>query len=75
MYPTQKIPQKKKKKKKTRSVFLCCESRVFFSVFSVCCESSAFCVLLSLLLLLWVLVVRGDGGNELPLDGDIQGGW
>jgi hypothetical protein len=25
-------------------------------------------------LLLWVLVVRGDGGNELPLDGDIQGG-
>ncbi len=27
-----------------------------------------FCVLL---LLLWVLVVRGDGGNELPLDGDI----
>jgi len=44
---------------------------VFFSVFSVCCESSAFCVLLSL----WVVVVRGDGGNELPLDGDIQGGW
>ncbi len=43
---------------------------MFFSVFSVCCESSAFCVLL-----LWVLVVRGDGGNELPLDGDIQGGW
>ncbi len=41
---------------------------MFFSVFSVCCVSSAFCVL-------WVLVVRGDGGNELPLDGDIQGGW
>jgi hypothetical protein len=33
-----------------------------------------FCVLL-LLLLLWVLVVRGDRGNELPLDGDIQGWW
>jgi hypothetical protein len=27
------------------------------------------------LLSLWVVVVRGAGGNELPLDGDIQGGW